>query len=224
MNFEHELKAICNTKGGPYLRPFRPNVAWAHSKAWIVGSNPATPLRQEFRSFDEYWDSLTKNPDVFERTYANARGDEDSKTTKRVKELCAELRGINYLVTNACAYPVAHNGRVPAEQWAIGEQIFRGLLICCEPKVIFAHGTKAQRLVERVFGVALDPYLDPDLQRNTANQCLLLCAPHLSGAGMRPGATFSADQALPKFAPRIRSAIVAQQGAPTEPRKKRAAR
>jgi hypothetical protein len=159
VNFEHELKAICNTKGGPYLRPFRPNVAWAHSKAWIVGSNPATPLRQEFRSFDEYWDSLTKNPDVFERTYANARGDEDSKTTKRVKELCAELCGINYLVTNACAYPVAHNGRVPAEQWAIGEQIFRGLLICCEPKVIFAHGTKAQRLVERVFGVALDPSL-----------------------------------------------------------------
>jgi hypothetical protein len=207
MDFEQRLKEICNTDSGPYLRPFRPNADWMNATVFIVGNNPATPLREQFRSFDAYWDSLTRNPAAFERAYDESRNGGDSRTTRRIKDLCNRLDGINYLVTNACAYPVAHNGRVPSAQWGIGEQLFRSLLACCTPGVIFAHGSKAQSLVERLFSVSLDPYLDPDLQGTFANQTLLLSAPHLSGAGMKRGSHFHAEDALPKFARRIRSAV-----------------
>lgn len=208
MDVEAQLREICDTPSGPYLRPFRPNAAWKNATVFIVGSNPATPLREQFRSFDEYWDSLTRHPAVFDKAYAAARDGEDSKTTKRVKELCSGLQGVNHLVTNAAPYPIAHDERVPSAQWNIGEQIFTLLLSQCEPQAIFAHGSKAQRLVEQVFGVSLDPFVDPDVQDQRSNGCLHLCAPHLSGAGMKRGATFSAATALPKFAKRIREATV----------------
>lgn len=207
MDIEKELREICNTQNGEYLRPFRPNPAWKRASVFIVGSNPATPLRHKFCSFDEYWDSLTKHPEVFKRAYLEARLGGESKTTGRVNELCRYLGGINYLVTNAAAYPVEHGKPVPADQWRTGEVIFGLLRDQCMPRAIFAYGSRAQQLIERVFHVSLDPYADPDDQNERQNGCILLCAPHLSGAGLKRGKTYSFSTALPKFASRIREAV-----------------
>jgi hypothetical protein len=51
----------------------------------IIGTNPATPLRDEFRSFDEYWNSLTVDPAAFDKYYSAQHKDGASKSTKWTK-------------------------------------------------------------------------------------------------------------------------------------------
>jgi len=64
---EDRLREICHTDAGPYLRPFAPNPEWRTAQVFVVGTNPATPLRDEFESFDAYWRGLTVDPSIFER-------------------------------------------------------------------------------------------------------------------------------------------------------------
>ncbi len=207
MDFEQQLKAYCTDKN-PYLRPFGPNPHWKQAQVFIVGTNPATPMRDEFTSPDEYWDSLTKSPDIFECKYNCARGHKISKTSKNIKKLCVELPDVNLLITNASAFPCGPHVRVPLAERERGKWIFKELVNLCQPRVIFAHGQKAQRLIESEFDIPpLDPYV-PDKRSAEVNGALLLCAPHMSGLGIRKGKTFCWDEELPKYAQIIRQAVI----------------
>ncbi len=73
-DFEVRLRELCNTAMGPYLRPFAPNTEWRSAQVFVVGTNPATPLRDEFASFDTYWHGLTVDPSVFDEVSARDTG------------------------------------------------------------------------------------------------------------------------------------------------------
>ncbi len=110
---ENWLRATCNTATGPFLRPFAPNPEWHESSVFVVGTNPATPLRDEFLSFDDYWRSLTQSPDDFQRVYGLKHKAGQSKTTKRVAALLNYLSPLDILVTNVYAYPAPKPELIP---------------------------------------------------------------------------------------------------------------
>lgn len=207
MDIEARLRIICNQPGERWLRPFRPNPRWKTAEVFVIGSNPATPLDSQFPSFDAYWDALTRDPGAFDRAYRAAHKGGASVTGARLGMLLRHLRGINVLVTNAAAWPVGHNGRVPSEQWKTGEEIFRLLFSQARPRVVLTHGKHARTMIQRVLDVSLDPTVDPRMQNTRAQDCLLLCAPHFSGAGLPRGTRYSVVEAVPVFAERIRSAL-----------------
>ncbi len=110
------LREICNTPEGPYLRPFAPNPKWAEARIFIVGTNPATPLRKEFESFEAYWHSLAHDPEAFERIYKqqhSSRISKTSKTTGRARQFQNQLTPINILTTNAMIYPAKKPKYIP---------------------------------------------------------------------------------------------------------------
>lgn len=183
------LREICNTSKGPYLRPFRPNPKWDEARIFIVGSNPATPLRDEFRSFDEYWSSLTQNPETFNRKYSLKHRSGQSKTTKRTQRLRDWLHPVNVLITNAIIYPGKAIPNKP-EQRKIGRRCFEYLLGVCKPSSVLFHGKPAVDLAAETLGVKLDRYEPLKSQCTVINElchCRLFAFPHFSGQGVRRG-------------------------------------
>ena len=65
------LRSLCNTNEGPFLRPFAPNAQWNSASVIVVGTNPATPLREKFADFDNYSTALTRYPARFEKIYSS---------------------------------------------------------------------------------------------------------------------------------------------------------
>lgn len=82
---ESWLRNKCYTTEGPYLFPFYPNPYWKEARIFIVGLNPVVPFREEFDSYEHYWQALTQFPEEFER----ARG---KKQSSHRKESRAELK------------------------------------------------------------------------------------------------------------------------------------
>jgi hypothetical protein len=164
---------------------------------FIVGTNPATPLRDEFESFDAYWHALTCDPKVFEAVYLSRRDGKPSKTTARVKRFEAPLGDIGVLRANACALPSRRWSELPAgvrrEQLENGRQILRALVEICQPAAILAHGKEGVRAVSTLFATSLDPYVPLLSQSVRASLALgmppvqLFAYPHLSGIGVEKG-------------------------------------
>lgn len=190
------LRSVAQTASGPYLRPFTPDAAWRDARVLVVGTNPATPLREEFASFDAYWDALTRDPAAFEAVYRAHRSGKNSKTTARFARFAKPLRDAGVLRTNACALPSkcwsdlrAAEKRVQLES---GLLILRALVAICRPAVILAHGKEGVQAVSRLAGVRLDPYT-PLLRQDTRATFPgmapvdLFAYPHLSGVGVRKG-------------------------------------
>ncbi|MXZ70852.1 MAG: hypothetical protein F4Z04_05005 [Acidobacteria bacterium] len=206
-----DLRELCNTPEGPYLRPFAPNPKWAEARIFIVGTNPATPLRREFDSFDEYWDSLTRNPESFYRHYSEKHDSGQSRTTARRRRFEEKLKPINVLVTNAMIYPAPRKKRIPnkAEQRRIGIRCFQLLFGVCRPSSVLFHGADATRLAEEAFGGTLNPYLPIDRQDTVVGDpapCHLFAFPHFSGVGVQPGYKVSEmDEELARLAERMKT-------------------
>ena len=186
------LREICNTSEGPYLRPFRPNPKWAEARIFIIQKNPATPLRWEFESFDEYWLSLTQCPEVFTQKYSQKHSSGQSKTTKRSQRFQNQLHPINVLATNAIIYPTRPGENIPneAKQRKIGRRCFEYLLGVCKPSSILFAGADAVGLANESLGVKLDPYQPIECQDTVIHDpchCHLFAFPHFSGQGVRSG-------------------------------------
>lgn len=186
------LREICNTPDGPYLRPFRPNPKWAEARIFIVGTNPATPLREEFESFEAYWHSLTQDPEAFNRIYRQQHRSGESKTTKRAQRFQTQLTSVNVLTTNAMIYPAKRPNYIPRkrEQRNIGTCCFQFLFNVCKPSSALFHGAKAIRLANESFGVKLDPYQSIECQDTVIHDpstCHLFAFPHFSGVGVQKG-------------------------------------
>jgi hypothetical protein len=191
------LRRLAHTPSGPYLRPFTPDTNWRTARVFIVGTNPATPLRDEFGSFDEYWHGLTCDPTAFEAVYLAKRSGKVSKTTARAKRFEAPLSGTGVLRANACALPSRRWSELPAgvrrEQLENGRQILRALVEICRPAAILAHGKEGVRAVSTLFATPLDPYVP--LLRQSVRASLdpgmapvqLFAYPHLSGIGVEKG-------------------------------------
>jgi hypothetical protein len=190
------LRQVAETASGPYLRPFTPDVGWRRARVLVVGTNPATPLRDEFASFDAYWHALTCDPTSFDAVYRAQRGGKTSKTTARIARFAAPLRDAGVLRTNACALPSERWRELhPAERRAhleSGLLILRALVAICRPAAILAHGKEGIQAVSRLAGVPLDPYA-PLLDQSTRAvfpgmaPVNLFAYPHLSGVGVRKG-------------------------------------
>jgi hypothetical protein len=190
---EQWLRRVCNTEIGPYLRPFAPNAAWRNADVFVVGTNPATPLRDEFDTFDSYWNALTRDTAEFQLVYASKHSAGASKTSQRASRLAAHLSPLNVLRTNAFAYPAPRARGIPDKplQQVLGQQIFEALVRICRPKVIFFHGNPALHLAARTFAVSLDRYV-PLSAQNTVVRTLdrdgeirLFGYPHFSGMGVK---------------------------------------
>ena len=85
--------------------PFMPDAEWRKARVLIVGTNRATPLRDEFVSFSEYWHALTCDLAAFQAVYLAQRSDENSMTGGRIVRFATALSGVGLLRTNACALP-----------------------------------------------------------------------------------------------------------------------
>lgn len=207
---ERYLREMCNTHGGPYLRPFFPNPKWSEARIFIVGTNPATPLRGEFESFDEYWRSLTQAPEEFERRYSQKHNSGQSKSTARAQRFQKRLRPVNVLTTNAIIYPTRPSENIPneTEQRKIGARCFQYLLGVCKPSSVLFHGSKAVRLAADSLKVNLDPYQPIDCQDTVIHNpsyCHLFAFPHFSGQGVRRGFKVSEmDAELARLAVRMK--------------------
>jgi hypothetical protein len=114
MDFETQLKSWCNTERGPYRHPFAPNPNWRSAQVMIIGTNHATLLRNEFGSFDEYWNSLTVDPAAFDKYYSAQHKDGASKSTKWTKNL------FNVLESNAAE-------AIEVERRSWGEKFIRAM-------------------------------------------------------------------------------------------------
>jgi hypothetical protein len=191
------LRRLAQTDSGPYLRPFTPDAQWRASRVFIVGTNPATPLRDEFDSFDTYWHALTQDPTAFQKIYMTRRSGKPSATTNRIKRFTAPLEGIGVLRTNACALPSRRWSDLPGalrrEQLEVGRQILRALVEICRPAAILCHGKEGVRTVSALFGTRLDPYLPLEQQAVCSALAAghipvqLFAYPHLSGIGVKKG-------------------------------------
>lgn len=196
-NAEGLLRHLAQTTSGPYLRPFTPDATWRSARVFIVGTNPATPLRDEFGSFDEYWHALTSDPAAFDAVYLAKRSGKPSKTTGRVKRFEIPLSGMGVLRANACALPSKRWSELSAgvrrEQLENGRQILRALVEICRPTAILAHGKEGVRAVSTLFATPLDPYA-PLLRQSVRASLVpgmapvqLFAYPHLSGIGVEKG-------------------------------------
>lgn len=190
MNLESKLKQLSRTGAGPYLRPFAPNSHWNSSKVFIVGTNPATPLREEFENFDDYWESLTSNTSKFEKIYSAQHTSRASKTTRRARKVIAELDPISVLVTNSIAYPTRRMSKLQnlKRHREIGQNCFRLLVEINNPNTILFHGKEACDLCRNVFGITLDRYQPMATQLAESDTGIRLFSfPHFSGVGVQKG-------------------------------------
>jgi hypothetical protein len=163
------LREKCYQSTGPYLRPFAPNANWQKARVFIIGLNPSTPFREEFDSFDHYWQSLTHYPTQYQKVYRakyQKAEVERSRTSRRISEFLSYLEPLNVLVTNVFAYPTPNPLLIPRriKREPFNERILCRLIKICEPKVLFFHGREARRFAEKYFAVTLNPYALPKAQ------------------------------------------------------------
>ena len=195
---------------GPYLRPFTPNPKWTEARIFIVGTNPATPLREEFGSFEEYWHSLTQAPEAFEQIYKQQHSSGQSKSTARARRFQDQLEPINVLTTNAMIYPAKKQKDIPnrAERRKIGACCFRYLLDVCKPSSVLFHGSEAVRLADESLGAKLNrhqPIECQDTVVHNPSHCHLFAFPHFSGQGVQSGYKVSEmDTELARLAARLK--------------------
>ena len=201
MAFAEQIKQLCETQSGPYRRPFTPNTQWENADVFIVGTNPATPMRSQFDSFEHYWCALTVDPQIYWERYRAAHSGRASKSTANANLLLDLLSPLNVLVTNVVWYPVEKKKFIPKQEWEIGVKALSGLYEHVKPKVVFCHGADAQRFAQQLCPRA-DRYRPlSDQQLNTSNGTLVFCYHHFSGQGLRAGS---------KFQPRVDFPVVAQ--------------
>jgi hypothetical protein len=202
------LRDRCHTETGPYLRPFAPNARWWTARVFVVGTNPATPLRDEFESFEAYWRGLTSDVAAFVSVYRAKHGTGESRTTARVRKFVHALDPLDVLVCNAYAHPAPRKNEIPSRRAAgrVGREIFERLYGQCRPEAMLFHGAEAVRLAEEVFDVSLDVRVPLEAQTTTveAGHSQVYALPHLSGMGAPPGyAVGRMDAELGRLAARI---------------------
>jgi hypothetical protein len=180
---EKQLKRICNSISGPYLRPFAPNRDWQNATCIIVGENPATALRDEFATFEDYWRGLTVDPDVFNRKYAAVRNGRSSKTSQGVAGLTQLLAPANCLVTNICWYPAKTYRKAPLHERKLGKERLTKLIEFCKPKVLFFHGAKSSAFAEMYYGITLDRARSPLEQNVQVDGTQIFAYHHFSRRG-----------------------------------------
>ena len=204
------LRELCNTlQDHPYLRPFRPNPKWFEARIFIVEQNPATPLRCEFESFDEYWHSLTRDPEAFDRRYREKHSSGQSKSTDRARQIQDWLHPVNVLITNAIIYPTRPGEKIPnkPKQKRIGKRCFEYLLNVCKPYSVLFCGAKAVELASKSLGVELDRYQAIECQGTVIHdpcRCHLFAYHHLTGQGLRRGSTFNWEKDLKWWTDRMK--------------------
>lgn len=199
-DLETWLRKICCTASGPYLRPFTANPSWRRAEIFIIGSRPATPLRDEFNNFEDYWGALTLRPDRFDEMYSRAQNSGESKSTGNRRILTDLLEGVAVLITNVCWVPVQGTKKLSRHEINIGQERLKQLYRHIRPKIIFAYGEPAINASSDLFGHAPDPYQSPKEQGQSRRKPLVLSYRHLSGMGGKKGRPFQPNIDLPEFA------------------------
>jgi len=166
----------------------------------VVGTNPATPMRDQFNSFEQYWQSLTTRPELFYERYRAVHKGKSSKSTGKANILLELLKPLNVLVTNIVWYPVKRKKDIPKEEWEYGENALHALYNHVRPKAVFCHGADAQKFAESLSSGA-DRYQPASKQvEDTGSGVLVLTYHHFSGQGLKKGTKFQPALELPVFA------------------------
>lgn len=210
MEFQELIKEWCNTESGPYRRPFLPNKNWDKAEVIIVGTNPATPMRNQFESFEQYWNGLTVEPELFNTRYKLEHSGSTSKSTKNANILLSNLEDLNVLVTNIVWYPASKFKGINVLEREFGKQALLELIAHVKPKVIFTHGARAEKFIKKNFikeHSTLNRYIVPEKQNTEYNETLILSYHHFSGQGLKNGSSFQPHKDLPEFAKIIHSHI-----------------
>jgi hypothetical protein len=214
-DLERWLRRVCETADGPYLRPFGPNPRWREARVFVVGTNPSTPMRDEFASFDAYWLALTVHTAEFDRVYRSLNTGGMTETTRNTRRLVDAVGSLGFLMTNAAPYPARKPGLIPdpAGMAEIGFQIVDRLIRAIHPRAIVFHGTPSIGLGRRLTGQPLArsvPVSDQHwiLRIPGADEvCTVFAIPHLCGAGAPRGYSF--DQVFTTLPELLRSLIAA---------------
>jgi hypothetical protein len=212
---ESWLRHKCYTTEGPYLFPFYPNSNWKAARVFIVGLNPVVPFREEFDSYEHYWQALTQFPGEFERARSKKQQPKKrnkSRTQIRISELVSRLQPLNVLVTNIFAYPAVSPFGIPTElrREADENKVISRLIKICKPAVLFFHGREARLFANRYFKVELDAFSKPKDQWTTAviqgatAPSTLFVYHHLVGR-VEPHSVMEAD--LKEFAKQIHARV-----------------
>ena len=168
----------------------------------IIGTNPATPMRDQFDSFEQYWNGLTKTPELFDSKYKKEHNGKTSKSTKNANQLLSQLEPFNVLVTNVVWYPVQRKKLIPKQEWAYGEHALADLILHIKPKVIFCHGADAESFIKKYYGF-VDRYQSAVKQNVVIDGILILAYHHFSGQGLRKGSNFQPKSEFPVFSEKI---------------------
>lgn len=207
MKYIDEIQKFCETESGPYRRPFTPNPDWENADVMIIGTNPATPMRDEFDSFQQYWAGLTVDPQLYWSKYSAAHSGRTSKSTGNTNILLKLLEPLNVLVTNVVWHPVEKKKFIPKEEWVLGLRALHALYLHVRPKAIFCHGADAEKFAQSICSTA-NRYQPVYKQGGNINEgTLVLCYHHFSGQGLRAGASFQPRCDFPVLAKAIHNHV-----------------
>jgi hypothetical protein len=136
-DFERRLEDILGKETN--LRPFVCHGHPAKCPVWVVGHNPATDGDNWWRYWrvDEGFDYASWRESYDAKRKASGKG--ISATRRRLDRIKARIPDL--LETNIYSMPSSRMDNMPASETGV----FDLLLDCFKPRVILAHGVKAQR-------------------------------------------------------------------------------
>jgi hypothetical protein len=153
-SFEIQLRDLLGAS--TTLRPFVCDGNPLTCRAFIVGTNPATSLANDFWSFwnsesgfqSELWLERYREARAVQTTATGRRKRPVSNTRQRMEWLAAEAAPVRILETNLYATATASAAELSASHRQA--HVFRWLLSTIRPKVIVAHGCEAWRAVDEL--------------------------------------------------------------------------
>lgn len=167
-HFEAKLEALIGKPTN--LRPFVCDGSPYACRIFIAGQNPATSLS----NFWQFWSAEGMDREAWRKSYLAERGDKGpTRTRKRIEEI-VELVGLPVLETNVYATEAASGTRLRGEEHEVS--VFQMLVEEIRPKVILAHGKKAQYEVDQI-----------------APPCHVIKFPHLTLQGAPKGFSWKAE-------------------------------
>ena len=159
----------------PSARPFvckgRPEAC----DVFIVGTNPATSMKEPFKDF---WSSESGfDKKAWFKSYGDQRDGKWSPTRHVIEGVIEAAPGVGFLETNvyATATP-SETGLLPEHR---DSDFFKLLVETIRPKVIIAHGREAYRAVGTFFDRTLKPSKEFVTVR-VNEDCVVLAMPHFS--------------------------------------------
>ena len=159
----------------PNVRPFVCDGRPEECRVFIVGTNPATAMREPFKDF---WSSESGfDKKAWFKSYGDQRDGKWSPTRHVIEGVIEAAPGVGFLETNVYATATASEADILSEHR--DSDFFKVLVETVRPKVIIAHGREAYRTVGTFFRCTLKPSRE-FVTVPVSEDCVVLAMPHFS--------------------------------------------